>query len=279
MRYVKEFQTQIEYNDYRKSLDYSEPHLVLIKENNEIHYQQKTKYLTIEALEDGLTAKLSVNNCQYSLDGKTWVNLPANTETPAINNGERIYFKATGLTPLSNQGIGTFTVNKLFNLRGNCMSMLFGDNANGIYDLTGYDYAFTLLFTDNTNLLVISKDFLPATILSDWCYDSMFRGCTSLIAAPNLNAETLKTGCYYDMFNGCENLTYIKALFNKTSSDNDTKRWVRNVNNKGVFVKNKNTFLNTYNENNIPLNWILSIDNENILWDNDYIWNNNNIYK
>ena len=131
-------------------------------------------YLTIEALEDGLTASLSTNTCKYSTDGVTWTDLPAGTATPAINTGEKLYFKATGLTPTSSAGIGTFTVSKQFNLSGNCMSMLFGDRAKSKIDLTGKSYAFYKLFYNCKTLKSVPAGFLPATTLTSYCYYYMF---------------------------------------------------------------------------------------------------------
>lgn len=124
-------------------------------------------YLTIEALEDGLTASLSTNACQYSTNGVRWTNLTVGTTTPAINTGEKLYFKATGLTPIEYHGIGTFTVSNKFNLSGNVMSMLFGDDAESNLDLTGYDYAFYELFYNCTTLKSVSRTFLPATSLAN----------------------------------------------------------------------------------------------------------------
>ena len=43
-------------------------------------------YLTIVALEDGLTAQLSTNACEYCIDGDgDWKALSAATNTEAIN--------------------------------------------------------------------------------------------------------------------------------------------------------------------------------------------------
>ena len=169
-------------------------------------------YLTIEALEDGLTAKLSKNACQYSTDGVVWTDLSAGTTTPAINTGEKLYFKATGLTPTSSAGIGTFTVSKQFNLSGNCMSMLFGDEAGSNIDLNGKNYAFCRLFYDCNTLKSVSTGFLPATILANYCYKHMFRNCSRLTTAPELPATTLKTQCYYYMFKNCTGLTTAPEL-------------------------------------------------------------------
>jgi hypothetical protein len=45
-------------------------------------------YLTIEALEDGLTVSLSLNDCEYSIDDvNNWRTLTAGTNTEVINAG------------------------------------------------------------------------------------------------------------------------------------------------------------------------------------------------
>ena len=45
-------------------------------------------YLTIEARENGLTASLSVNACEYCVDGDgNWKTLSAGTATESINSG------------------------------------------------------------------------------------------------------------------------------------------------------------------------------------------------
>ena len=114
-------------------------------------------YLTIVALEDGLTAKLSVNACEYCVDGDgIWKTLPADTETESINKGQTLSFRAN-LIPTNENGIGTFTVNKYYNLKGNCMSLLFGDNGKESFSLTEKNYAFYKLFYLN-NKLISSSD-------------------------------------------------------------------------------------------------------------------------
>lgn len=163
-------------------------------------------YLTIVALEDGLTAKLSLNACEYCVDGDgNWKSLPADTETEVINAGHTLSFRGN-LTPTSNNGIGTFTVNKYFNLKGNCMSMLFGDDAKDCFSLAGKNYAFYNLFKGNDKLVNVSKSFLPATTVSDYCYNKMFSSCKSLFCPPELPAMTTKQLCYQVMFENCTSL-------------------------------------------------------------------------
>jgi hypothetical protein len=169
------------------------------------------KYLTFEALEDGLQIKLSTNDCQYSLDDMTWINLPANTNTPTINRDQKIYFRGN-LTPTTSAGIGTFNISERCNISGNIMSLLFRDNFEGQTDLTGYDYAFYKLFNNCNNIIDASQLILPATTLATYCYNNMFWNCTSLVAAPELPATTLANYCYFYMFSGCTSLVTAPEL-------------------------------------------------------------------
>ena len=256
-----------------------------------IVYNKGLKYLTIEALEDGLQAKLSGNTVSYSLDsGTTWVELPSDTYTPAINAGQYIMFKASSLTPTSRGGIGRFTITKKCNLLGNCNSLLFGDEANGNNDLTGYDYAFVNLFRDCTGIQEVSETFLPATTLANYCYSYMFYGCTSLTTAPELPATTLANycysymfygctslttapelpaielvdGCYSYMFRGCSKLKYIKAFFITEPSSATTSNWVSGVSTSGIFVKNTEATWNVTGVNGIPEGWRIETINSGI---------------
>ena len=177
-------------------------------------------YLTIEANEDGLTASLSVNTCEYCVDGDgNWKTLSAGTATESINSGHTLSFRGN-LTPNSSKGIGTFTINKKCNLKGNCMSMLYGDNAADNYSLSGKDYAFSKLFYTCTNIVNVSSNLLPATTLASMCYQYMFYGCKSLTTAPKLPATTLAIGCYEYMFSDCTSLITATELPATTLADN-----------------------------------------------------------
>lgn len=164
-------------------------------------------YLTIEALEDGLTAMLNANACDYCIDGSDeWVSLPAGSYTPSINAGQMISFRGENIYPTSSNGIGLFTITKSCNLLGNCMSMLYGDNAATNFSLSGYDYAFYRMFYGCKNIRSVAKGFLPAMALSNNCYSNMFRECSNLTSAPDLPALTVTSYAYYCMFYNCSNL-------------------------------------------------------------------------
>jgi hypothetical protein len=176
-------------------------------------------YLTIEALEDGLTAKLSVNACEYCVDGDgNWKILAADTVTESINSGQMLSFRGN-IRPASGKGIGTFTISKKCNLKGNCMSMLFADNAANNYSLSGKGYDFYQLFYNCNNIINVSSNFLPATKVGFGCYKQMFAGCTSLTTAPELPATTLARYCYDSMFYNCTSLTTAPELPATTLTD------------------------------------------------------------
>ena len=215
-KYLKLFETHNQYTAFTQTEDFILPNVSYCKDQTDIvHYNPWTyadAYLTFKALEDG-TFQLSVNAVSYSLDnGETWTNLAAATSTPTVTAGSKIMWKASGLQPTSSNGIGTFSATGNFDVQGNPMSLLFGDNFNGQTDLTGKNYAFSRLFSNNSKVINAENLSLPATTLAQYCYQYMFTGCTSLTTAPELPATTLASDCYYDMFFGCTNLTTAPEL-------------------------------------------------------------------
>lgn len=169
-------------------------------------------YLTIYALEDGLSASLSTNACEYCVDGDgNWLSLAADATTQSVNTGQTLSFRGN-LIPTSSTGIGTFTISKRCNLEGNCMSMLFGDDATDNYSLSGKNFAFYKLFRGCNVIVSVSENFLPATELATYCYHNMFYNCSALTITPSLPATTLGYGCYGYMFYGCIGLTTSPEL-------------------------------------------------------------------
>ena len=219
-------------------------------------------YLTIEAIEP-ITIQFTSDGCEYCVNGDgNWTTLNA-YENIEILRRQYVSFRGN-LIPETNVGIGSFDIYGKCNLKGNCMSMLFGDNAADNFSLRGKDYAFYNLFNKCTDIVSVSNNFLPATTLAESCYDHMFSGChslttaptlpattlaescyelmfydcTSLTTAPTLPATTLAKNCYYSMFNGCKNLNYIKMLATDISAWFCLESWVNRVSSTGTFVKN-----------------------------------------
>ena len=180
--------------------------------------KRKLDYMKVVALEDGLTVSFT-NPLEYSFDETTWQSLPANTGTPAINKDQYVAFRAK-LTPVTYSGIGTFSINKQCDLKGNCMSLLFGDDFSDKVDLTGYSYAFSKLFYNQSNIKSVNPGFLPATTLANSCYQDMFNACKSLTTAPELPAATLASSCYFGMLVSCYSLTIAPELPATTLASN-----------------------------------------------------------
>ena len=121
---------------------------------------------------------------------------------------------------------------------GNVMSLINSSNFSRVTELTG-DFTFMGLFSKGEKLQnhPEKRIVLPATKLSNSCYQDMFKNCKNLTAppklpatelakdcyrgmfkysgltsAPELPATTLKPSCYRDMFNDCNSLTVPPEL-------------------------------------------------------------------
>ena len=216
-KYITKFDSVEAYNAAKESLDY--PNISLI-EGVGLDWQETAPptpphdygndYFTFVALEDG-TFSFSNSGLSYSLDsGITWVEFVVEAEAPTVQSGNTIMWKGN-MTPTSN-GIGTFSSTGEFDVEGNAMSLLFGDNFSGQTSLSGKDWAFSSLFRWCENLINAENLVLPATTLSEHCYQMMFIGCENLISAPELPATTLADNCYQFMFKACSSLTTAPQL-------------------------------------------------------------------
>ena len=184
----------------------------LSSDNKKDSHDYSEDYLTFVAKESG-TFTFTPNNSNvisYSTDsGKTWIE----GNSVEVNNGDKVMWKGTMTSESeSYSGVGTFSSTAEFDVQGNIMSLLFGDNYKGQLDLTGTSFAFSSLFYQNTKIINAKNLSLPATTLAEGCYYNMFNGCTSLTTAPELPAETLASSCYYYMFYGCTALTTAPEL-------------------------------------------------------------------
>lgn len=121
---------------------------------------------------------------------------------------------------------------------GNVMSLISSTGFSKLTELTT-DYTFMGLFSKGEKLQnhPEKRIVLPATKLSNSCYQDMFKNCknltvppklpatelakdcyrgmfkySGLTSAPELPATTLKPSCYRDMFNDCNSLTLPPEL-------------------------------------------------------------------
>ena len=163
-----------------------------------------TPYLTFVVRDADTKFKLSgaSNTISYSIDsGTTWTSLASDTYSPTVASGNTIMWKMTSPTIDTSNGIGRFyTSGGTFDVEGNIMSLLYGDNFEGQTALQG-DNQFRGLFDGNTSVINASGLTLPATAMTANCYRSMFGNCSNLVSTPTeLPATSLADSCYYYMF-------------------------------------------------------------------------------
>ena len=150
---------------------------------------------------------------QYSVDGTTWTPIVSGATTPSANI---IYFigSATGTKSLytasSNSNAWTFTGATNLECNGKLDRLLQNTLGSDINVLTIGDYCYSSMFYGCTSLITAPE--LPATTLAASCYQAMFYNCTSLTTAPALPATTLATSCYSSMFYGCTSLIIAPEL-------------------------------------------------------------------
>ena len=153
-----------------------------------------------------------------------------NVATIEVTAGDKIAMYADGSE-------NSLTTNSYFTIRcsdycyvyGNIMSLQSSTNFSSLTTITG-NYAFYNLFslfyllnTTRENKIMNHSEkslLLPATTLTESCYESMFDRCTGLTTAPELPATTLAERCYTLMFNGCTGLNSAPELPATTLENN-----------------------------------------------------------
>ena len=222
-------------------------------------------YLTFVVRDADTKFKLSgaSNTISYSIDsGTTWTSLASNTYSPTVASGSTIMWKMTSPTIDTSNGIGRFYISGgTFDVEGNIMSLLYGDNFEGQTALQG-DNQFRGLFDGNTSVINASGLTLPATAMTANCYRSMFGNCsnlvstptelpatsmanscyyymfarTSITSAPTLSATTLANNCYGSMFSNCLSLTAVTCLATTNISGN-VSSMLFNISTNGTFER------------------------------------------
>lgn len=238
------------------------------------------------------------NKLSYSLNsGRTWTELESDERTPKIRPGVRVMWKGNAVNTFYPGGSTGPCVNfevegdtpstpVYFDIEGNIMSLLYGDDFVDKTDLSGKPYIFEGIFQRFWGLDNIQNLILPATTLSKGCYARMFYQCPNIGGAPSLPATTLAPGCYGHMFedcywlqispilpapilvggcysamfSGCHRLRQITCLAEVIPDDygSSTGNWVLDVRSQGIFYKKQGVIwpVYPYNPNNfIPTDW------------------------
>ena len=183
--------------------------------------------LTIEAAQAGAEVRFDIytdvatNPVLFrTWDGTGWSDWATYTDNDPVtlaSIGDRVQFRAETMNASYSDVLYDHASHIDFTkdcyVYGNIMSLINGAAFGTATELT-VSHAFDKLFKDNTHLLAhpLKPLLLPATTLTDFCYHSMFDGCTSLTTAPALPALSLTIDCYEAMFRYCTSLTVAPVL-------------------------------------------------------------------
>lgn len=253
-------------------------------------------YLTFKVRTDGTIAWNSIGSVakeiSYSINDGLWTSITAGSDvTIRVNAGDVVRFKgsnstyATSKSNYSGFDGGTAT----FDIEGNIMSLIYGDDFVGQTTMSG-TYNFCSLFKQS-KCISAENLILPATTLTNDCYRAMFSLCTTLVTAPQLPATTLANECYWYMFEacgittapdllapalvnkcyghmfvGCSSLNYIKCLATSGINTTNLNSWVGKKNAEATlgvaatctFVKANNAdWSEASGTSGIPTNWTI----------------------
>lgn len=252
-------------------------------------------YLTFDIISGGTIewkAKSGVTRTiSYSINDGEWTNITSSAAGTLINvsAGDKVRFKGTNSSyGTAKDCCSSFSsgTTAYYNVEGNIMSLIGGDNFTGLTTFSD-TWVFHSLF-DGSNVVSAENLILPVTTLTDYCYRAMFANCselrvapelpattlatgcywymfsycTSLTTAPELNAETLVTGCYQGMFRNTQHVNFIKCMATDISASGALTVWVDAVAATGTFVKDENTTWSR-GSNGIPTRWTITNGIEN----------------
>lgn len=188
-----------------------------------------TEYLWFNAPLQAVTLNIasSLSNTttlEYSTNKINWntINISSGgTSSITLNKNQKLYFRAElSATGQDSSHYLHFNINiARIDIGGNIMSLIYGSNFIG-KTILNVNYEFYGLFINSTYLINASALRLPATTLTNYCYQNMFSGCTRLVNASfELPAEWVRYYSYNGMFNGCSSLTSPPDLSAATKLD------------------------------------------------------------
>ena len=177
-----------------------------------------TDYLCLTAQASNSTVKLVkvrdpyTVTLEYSVDRQNWTEYSFGTTITLANRGDYVCFRGdnpNGFNKSRYQGderFYNFVMTGTIVASGNIMSLI----SKQCKDLSLVSYEFYGLFKGCTSLVEAPE--LPATTLANGCYSGMFNGCTSLKKVPDFVVTDLVDSCFSGMFSGCTSLTEAPEL-------------------------------------------------------------------
>ena len=152
---------------------------------------------------------------EWSTDHTSWTTLSGTEAMQSAN--KKLYLRGKSNTTFSyySYTFVKWVLSEKARCDGNIQTLLDYDKPS--WPNINSEWCYASMFDGCTNLT--SPPELPATYLQPYCYRNMFYNCTSLTSAPELPATTLKDACYYQMFYNCTSLTSAPELPATTLKD------------------------------------------------------------
>ena len=178
--------------------------------------------LTFEAKGGAATVKFTLgsvvtNPVEYSTCASDtwsdWAEYTSGTEITLASTGDKVMFRGNNAAYDNGGDASQFSTVGDCYVYGNVMSLVNATAFPVVKTLTA-PHAFTQLFNECRGIYShgSKKIVLPATTITERCYEKMFWSCSNLTTAPKLPATTLAENCYMFMFYGCSSLTTAPEL-------------------------------------------------------------------
>ena len=171
----------------------------------------------------------SASTFSYSTDnGTTWSSFSltsGQTQTIAtLASGDTLMMYGTNTTLGTAYNHGHyFRGSADYEVSGEISSLVNGSDITNteIGSASTRQYTFAMLFSGDTHLVSAENLKISSTALPQSCFNSTFRGCTSLVKAPtSLPSTVLGREAYSSMFEGCIALAYPPEELYLVSADN-----------------------------------------------------------
>ena len=158
------------------------------------------------------TLELSQDNINWTTVTESYTQA-----NPFISTTGKIYARGLNNTTICGDigvsgGRWRFYNGTNISISGNINCLLDWQKVKNKENINMASAAFYNMFASDQKIKDISNLILPATILTDNCYRSMFNNCDNLINCPALPATTLAYNCYRAMFDSCDNLETLPTL-------------------------------------------------------------------
>ena len=175
------------------------------------------QYLTFDIVSSGTIGLSNVGSApsvtvQYSLNNGAWTNL--SNSTINVSAGDTIRWRGTNTRYSSDRDkYNHFSGTALFNIKGNIVSLIYGDDFEGKESYTLQDYALNCIFLGSK--CVDAYDLYIYTNTGMRSLRHTFATCTSLIRPPKaISGQDMGTFGLGAMFNGCTSVQFLPDFSN-----------------------------------------------------------------